>query len=152
MVNNGVSRNELANLLQVSPRTVDGWLAHKSRSISVKKQKAIEKLIAPKLVTRTLSDSEKEFYGLPDKSSRENWLQEKVEQILVLSHRAMSYWDANYPTRSDDCVFYEELTDITQAIRDISSDITALGAHHADSIIFDEFDEHGNIVKEKIEK
>lgn len=147
LINSGCSRNELATLLKVSPRTVDGWLAHKSRPISAKMQKAIEELIAPKLINKTLSKSEKEFFDLSLKIDRENWLQQKIEQILVLSHRAMTYWDTNYQACSDDSEFYEELTDITQSIRDISSDITALGAHHADCVMFKDFDEYGNIIK-----
>lgn len=144
MVKTECSRKQLADLLQVSPRTVDGWLAHKSRPISAKMQKGIEELISPNTYTRTLSPAEKEFYAMTNKKLREFWLQQKIEQILVLSHRAMSYWDSHYAQCSDDSVFYEEVTDITEQIRDISSDVTALGAHHADSILFNEFDEDGD--------
>ena len=48
---------------------------------------------------------------------------------------------------SEDSEFYEELTDITMDIQNISSDLTAMGATHADCILFDEYDEEGNLVE-----
>lgn len=143
------SRQEFADKLNVSRRTIDAWLAPKGRPIPKKMHKPIEELILPKKALQSLSPAEKEFFSIEDKISREFWLQEKLEQILVLAHRAMTCWDAQYTSRSDDSGFYEEVTDITQEIRDISSDVTALGAHHADSIIFDEFDEFGEIAKDE---
>lgn len=55
----------------------------------------------------------------------------------------MAYWEANYRYQSDDSEFFEEVTDLTMEIRDISKDVTALGAHHADCLLFDEYDEDG---------
>ena len=81
---------------------------------------------------------------MTNKRLSEFWSQQKIEQIFELSHRAMSYWDSHYAQCSDDSEFYEEVTDITEQIRDISSGVTALAAHHADSILFNEFDEDGD--------
>ncbi len=149
LVNTGYTRKQLAEFLNVSPRTVEAWLAHKARPIPAKMHKPIEELIAPKPADRELSETEKEFYTIPDKSSREFWLQEKMEKILVLSHRAMAYWDANYPDCNEDFEFYEEFTDLTLQIRKLSEAVTAMGAHHADCILFDEYDEAGNYVLKK---
>ena len=142
MVHSGCTRKRLAELLHVSHRTVEGWLAVKSRPIPAKMHSAIEDLIAPR-TERTLSPSEKEFHAMQDKFSRECWLQEKLERILVLSHRAMAYWDAHYRYQSEASEFFEEVTDLTMEIRDISKEVTALGAFHADCMLFDEFDETG---------
>jgi hypothetical protein len=95
---------------------------------------------------REWTAGEKKFLSLTDKFSREEWLQEQLEKILVLSHRAMSYWDAHYSANSDDSDFYEELTDITMEIREVSSNLTAMGATHADCILFNEYDAAGNYV------
>lgn len=140
MVKTKCTRQQLAELLKVSPRTVDGWLAHKARPISAKMQKAIEELIAPKNTVKELSATEQEFYALTDKIERDFWLQEKVERILVLAHRVMAYWDANYAPSGGDDEFFEEVTDLTLQIREISKDVTALGATHADNILFHEYD------------
>lgn len=149
LVNTGYTRKQLAEFLNVSPRTVDAWLAHKARPIPAKMHKPIEELIAPKFADRELSNAEKEFYAIPDKMSRELWLQERIEKILVLSHRAMAYWDTNYPSCNDDSEFYEEFTDLTLEIRELSEAVTAMGAHHADCILFDEYDDAGNYVLKK---
>ncbi len=95
---------------------------------------------------REWTDGEKKFFAMKDKFSREMWLQEQLEKILVLSHRAMTFWDARYSSCSEDSEFYEELTDITMDIRNISGELTAMGATHADCILFDEYDEEGNVV------
>ena len=142
MVHSGCTRKRLAELLHVSHRTVEGWLALKSRPIPAKMHSAIEDLIAPR-TERTLSPSEKEFYELQDKYARDCWLEKRIERILVLSHRVMAYWEANYRYQSDDSEFFEEVTDLTMEIRDISTEVTALGAHHADCLLFDEYDEDG---------
>lgn len=149
LINSGCSRKQLAEFLNVSPRTVDAWLAHKGRPIPAKMHKPIEELIAPKFADRDLSDTEREFYAIPDKMSREFWLQEKMEKILVLAHRAMSYWDTNYSNCNDDYVFYEEFTDLTLEIKKLSNDVTSMGAHHADCILFNDYDEAGNLILKK---
>jgi hypothetical protein len=95
------------------------------------------------------SPYDKEFHAIEDKFSREYWLQEKLEKILVLSHRAMNYWDTHYSSESDDSVFFEEVTDITMEIRELSEAFTSLGAYHADCLLFDEFDESGKYSRDK---
>lgn len=149
LVNTGYSRKQLAEFLNISPRTVDAWLAHKSRPIPSKMHKPIEELITPKHAFRDFSDTEKEFYAIQDKISRESWLQLKLEKILVLSHRVMAYWDAKYIDCNDDAEFYEELTDLTLEIKKLSNDVTSMGAHHADCILFNDYDEAGNLILKK---
>lgn len=149
LISTGNSRKQLAELLNVSPRTVDAWLANKSRPIPSKMYKPIEELIAPKIASRALSDTEKEFYALPNKRTREIWLQDKIEKLLTLSHRVMTYWDVNYPVSNDDTEFYEELTDLTLEIKKISNDVTSMGAHHADCVLFNDYDEAGNLILKK---
>lgn len=144
MLKTKCTRLQLAELLKVSPRTIDGWLAHKARPISAKMRKTIEELIAPKNTVKVLSDSEKEFYALTDKNERDFWLQEKVERILVLAHRVMAYWDTNYTNSGGDSEFFEEVTDLTLQIREISTDVTALGTAHADNLLFNECDKNSD--------
>ena len=149
LISTGNSRKQLAELLNVSPRTVDAWLANKSRPIPAKMYKPIEELIAPKTASRELTDTEKEFYALPNKRTREIWLQDKIEKLLTLSHRVMTYWEINYPVSDNDIEFYEDLTDMTLQIKKIGDDVTTMGTHHADSILFNEYDEAGNLVLKK---
>lgn len=142
----GCSRQQLAEMLNVSRRTVDGWLATKSRPIPEKMRKPIEDLIEPKLPGKELSEAEKEFHALPDIPSRELWIQHQLEQILILSHRARAYWDTHHPDCPGDYDFMEEITDITLAIQEISTNVTSLGAYHADCLIFEEYDDEGNFI------
>lgn len=149
LISTGNTRKQLAELLNVSPRTVDAWLANKSRPIPAKMYKPIEELIAPKIASRELTDTEKEFYALPNKRTREIWLQDKIEKILALSHRLMTYWEINYSVSKNDTEFYEDLTDMTHQIKKISDDVTMMGGHHADCILFEEYDDVGNYVLKK---
>jgi hypothetical protein len=61
----------------------------------------------------------------------------------------MTYWEINYSVSNDDVDFYEELTDMTLQIKTISDEVTKMGAHHSDCILFDEYDEVGNYVSKK---
>lgn len=47
LIQEGKTRAEFAELLHISPRTVEGWLGKKQRPIPRKMHEAIEQIIAP---------------------------------------------------------------------------------------------------------
>lgn len=48
LVKSGNSREQLAEMLNVSPRTIDGWLGGQKRPIPARMHAAIEDIISPK--------------------------------------------------------------------------------------------------------
>jgi transcriptional regulator with XRE-family HTH domain len=87
LVKEGKSRSELAELLHVSPRTIDGWLGKKQRPIPFKMHQAIEDIIRPKAnpgclplqVTFTSEEWELMTADLPEGVDK----QEAVKQYLM---------------------------------------------------------------------
>lgn len=90
----GTTREELANILHVSKRTVDSWLGRVHRPIPATKRATIEAIISPKsepghiAVAFTFSDKEWEEItrDIPEGANKEEIVKAKLLAFVRAAH------------------------------------------------------------------